>query len=264
MKCFLSTGAFVASVVMLLIMAPGRWLTAETDAVATSANQPIEVLSVKLVSVKANTIDGLEIQIQNTSARPIQYLVIHAEIPGAKGPIRVPVKFGNAPVPTAKAKMELLQPGAKATLAASKDVCERITKDLAALRRVPSSKEIQVTINGAIFADRSAWANGQMNYPDPVNGFRWIAASELARKKSLKADDIFGANISKADYKLKPNSRTCFRLTGFQLQACCDDMFVMSATFVGDPNGNSQPVQDEACCSPGNCCQVDTAGPCSS
>lgn len=262
MKCFLSTSAFVAAVVLLLVLAPNRSLTAETNAIATSSGEPIKVLAVKLNTAKANTIDGLEIQVQNTSTRPIQYLVIHAEIPAGKDPIRVPVKFGNAPVPNSTAKIELLQPGAKATLTASKNLCERLTKDLAATGRVPSSQEIQTMINVAIYADRSAWTNGQMTYPDPDNGWRWIAATELARKKS-QAEDIFGVKFSKADYKKEASSRTCFRFTGSQLQACCDDMFVMSATFTGDPNGHVQPTPNEACCSPGNCCEYDVSGPCS-
>lgn len=263
MKFFLSTSAFVAAVVLLLILAPDRSLTAETNAIATSSNEPIKVLAVKLNTAKTNTIDSLEIQVQNTSTRPIQYLVIHAEVPAGKDPIRVPVKFGNAPVPNSNARLELLQPGAKATLIASKNLCERLTKDLALVKRIPSSEEIQTMINVAIFADRSAWTNGQMNYPDPENDFRWISASELARTKRLQAEEIFGVKFSKANHKTESSKRTCFRFTGGQLQACCDDMFVMSATFTGDPNGHVQPTPNEACCSPGNCCEYDVSGPCS-
>ncbi len=263
MKCFLSTGAFVASVVLLLVLAPSRTFTAEPHAIATSSNEPIKVLGVRINSSKTNTIESLEVQVQNTSNRSIQYLVIHAEIPVAKHPIRVPVKFGNAPVPNSTTKLELLQPGAKVTLNASKNLCDRLTKDLAAIGRVPSSEQIQTTINVAVFADRSAWTNGQINYPDPDNGWRWIAASELTRREKSQTQELFGVKFSKADYKKEANSRTCFRFTGSQLQACCDDMFVMSATFTGDPNGHVQPTTNEACCSPGNCCEYDISGPCS-
>jgi hypothetical protein len=262
MKFFLSTSAFVAAV-LLLLLAPDRSLTAENNAIATSSSEPIKVLAVKLNTARTNTIESLEIQVQNTSTRPIQYLVIHAEVPAGKYPIRVPVKFGNAPVPNSNAKVELLPPGAQATLIASKNLCERLTKDLAATKRIPSSEEIQTTTNVAIFADRSAWTNGQMNYPDPENGFRWISASEIARTKKLQAEEIFGVKFSKANHKTESAKRTCFRFTGGQLQACCDDLFVMSATFTGDPNGTSQPTPNEACCQPGNCCEYDVSGPCS-
>jgi hypothetical protein len=257
MKCFLYTSAFVAAVLVMLILTPNRPLRAEINATATAANEPIKVLSVKLNTSKANTIDGLEMQVQNTSRRPIQYLVIHAEIPSAKDPIRVPVKFGNAPVPETKSKVELLQPGAHATLKASQNLCERLTKDLAG--RIPSSNQIQTMINVAIFADRSAWTNGQMTYPDPENGWRWIAASELARKRA-QAADLF-VKFSKTSYKTE-SAQTCFRYAGSSLQACCDDLFVMSANFTGDPNGHVQATTNEACCSPGNCCEYDVSGPC--
>ncbi len=263
MKCFLSTSAFVAAVVLLLVLAPDRSLTAETNAIATSVNEPIKVLGVKLTTAKPKTIDSLEIQVQNTSTRPIQYLVIHAEIPAAaNAPIRVPVTFGNAPVPNSLAKIELLQPGARTTLIASKNLCERLTKDLASIERIPSADKIQTMTNVTIYADRSAWADGQMNYPDPNNGWRWIAASELARTKNLQ-QEILGVKFSKANHKTASTNGGCFRRTGFQLQACCNDLFVMTATFTGDPNGTVQPVVDEACCSPGNCCEVLTSGPCS-
>jgi len=259
---FFSISAFVASVVLLLVLAPSRSTTAENHAISTSSSEPVKVLAVNLKTSKANTIEGLELQVQNTSPRPIQYLVIHAEIPAGKNPIRVPVKFGNAPVPNSTAKIELLQPRATATLIASRNLCDRLTKDLAAMKRIPTSEGIQTTINAAIFADRSAWTNGEMTYPDPENGWRWIAATELARKKRLEAENFFDVKFSKADYKTE-NSQTCFRFTGSQLQACCDDMFVFSATFTGDPNGNVQPTANEACCSPGNCCEYDVSGPCS-
>ena len=262
MKFFLSTSAFVAAVLLLLV-APDRSLTAETNAIATSSGEPIKVLAVKLNTAKTNTIESLEIQVQNTSTRPIQYLVIHAEVPAGKFPIRVPVTFGNAPVPKSKAKIELLQPGAKATLVASKNLCDRLTKDLASIGRIPSSNEIQTTTNVAIYADRSAWAEGEMNYPDPDNGWRWIAASELARTTKLPAEEILSLKFSKANHKTESSKGGCFRRTGFQLQACCDDLFVMTATFTGDPNGTVQPDVDEACCSPGNCCEVAVSAPCS-
>jgi hypothetical protein len=261
MKFFLSTSAFLAAVVLLLLAAPDRSLTAETNAIATSLSEPIKVLGVKLNTAKANTIEGLEIQVQNTSTRPIQYLVIHAEIPAGKFPVRVPVTFGNAPVPNTNAKVELLQPGAKTTLIASKSLCERLTKDLAATKLIPSSEKIQTTINVAIYADRSAWAEGEMNYPDPQNGFRWLSAAEIARTKTSPAEEILGVKLSKANHKSSTGG--CFRRTGFQLQSCCDDLFLMTATFTGDPNGTVQPGPEEACCSPGNCCEYNVSEPCS-
>jgi hypothetical protein len=263
MKFFLSTGAFVAAVALLLLLAPDRSLTAETNAIATSSSEPVKVLAVKLNTAKANTIDGLEIQVQNTSTRPIQYLVIHAEVPAGKYPIRVPVTFGNAPVPSSKAKMELLQPGAKTTLIASKDLCERLTKDLAATKSIPSSEKIQTTINVAIYADRSAWAEGEMNYPDPQNGFRWISASEIARTKKSQAEKILGVKFSKTHHKTSSSNASCFTRTGFELQPCCDGLFALTGIFMEDLEGTVQPAVDEACCSPGNCCEILVSAPCS-
>ncbi|HKR14606.1 MAG TPA: hypothetical protein VJT15_21240 [Pyrinomonadaceae bacterium] len=262
MKCFLSTSAFVAAVVLLLVLAPDRSLTAETNAIPTSANEPIKVLGVKLTTAKPKTIDSLEVEVQNTSTQSIQYLVIHAEIPG-KFPIRVPVAFGSAPVPTSNAKIELLQPGAKTTLIASKNLCERLTKDLASLERIPASDKIQATINVAVYADRSAWADGEMHYPDPNSGWRWLAASELARTNDSQAEKILGVKFSKANYKAESSKGTCYRRSGFEFEPCCDNLLVKNFFFIADPNGNVQPVPEETCCSPGNCCETVGVRPCS-
>jgi hypothetical protein len=260
MKYFLSTGAFVAAVVVMLIFASDRSLTAATKAIATSSNEPIKVLGINLKTSKASTIEGLELQVQNTSAKPIQYLLVHAVVPGAKSFVRVPLGFGNVPLPNSRAKMELLQPGAKITLAASLAVCESIANGLAEVGRAPSAEEIRATINVAIFSDRSAWANGELNYPDPDNPSAWISGAEVARRKSQGAD-VFGVKFSKASHKAE--SQSCFRYIGGHVEPCCGGLYVFTADFVSDPNGLVQPSPNPACCSfPDDCCEYLTSGDC--
>lgn len=268
MKCFLSTGAFVTSVVMLLILAPGPSVTVETKAIATSSDEPIKVLDLKLktsTANKATRVDGLEMEIQNTSGKPIQYVVVHAVIPGSGSPLRIPLKFGHAPVPNARSgRVEILRPGAKVGLQAAKGLTDRITAQIAS-GRVPSSKDIEAKINIVIFEDKSAWAGGELLYPDLANRHRWNTATELARNSSVNGE-VFGINYSKASYKASAN--TCYRFTHLTMFYCCDDpngpLYVANFNFTGDPNGRVQPNTVESCCPQGSgCCFHDESTGCS-
>ena len=93
MKRFLCTTAFMIALAMLFISGPGQSLTAETNAIA-SGNEPIKVLAVNLnANSQANWLEGLELQIENTSGKTINYLLLHVDVAGTK--IRVPMKFGQ-------------------------------------------------------------------------------------------------------------------------------------------------------------------------
>jgi hypothetical protein len=262
MKRLLCLSAVVAAAAMLLILAPNQSLTAETNTIASSVD-PIRILNVNLKTSGARpVVDGLEIQIQNASAQPIQYLVIHAVFPGSKAPLRVPLKFGNAPVPNSRStKVELLQPNGKFNLLTGKGLCDRLTREIAALGRVPSTAEIQTRINVVVFQDKTAWAGGESFLPDPTNPNLWNAASEIARKSS--GGNALDARYSKASYKT--SSTDCFRIITGNMQYCCDDfddpsrpIFVWNFNFQGDPNGHFQPNQVEACCPQASgCCFYD-------
>jgi hypothetical protein len=262
MKRLLCISAVVVAAAILLILAPNQSLTAETNTNASSGD-PIKVLNVNLKTSGARpVVEGLEIQIQNTSAQPIQYLVVHAVFPGSKDPLRVPLKFGNAPVPNSgSTKVELLQPGAKFNLRIGKGLCDRITREIAALGRVPSTTEIRTKINVVVFNDKTAWAAGETFLPDPNTPGLWNAASELARKSS--SGDSSGATYSKASYT--SSTTDCFKIITGNMQYCCDDfddpsrpIFVWNFNFQGDPNGHFQPNQVQACCPQASgCCFYD-------
>jgi hypothetical protein len=246
MKRFLSTTAFVVSLAMLFILSPNKSLTAESN---SASNEPIKVLGVKLNADKATWLDSLELQIQNTSPKPIKYLLVHAELAGTS--LRVPVNFGQAPGAKTGAA-ELLQPGAKISLKPAKAVCDRMRDQIVASGRTPSSKDFKTSINVVFFEDQSAWKGGYLNYQDPKNPSRWIAAGEESTSVSFL----------KASYKPASNNQTCYRYAGFSLEYCCDSNYVANANFVNDPNGHVQPVEAEACCGSGNCCFYIDIGTC--
>lgn len=266
MKRFLSTSALVAAaaVVMLLVFGPDRSVTAENPLPA-SANQPIRVVGVNFNTSgsksKANWIDGMEVQIENISGKPIQYLLIHADIPltaSAENTVRVPLVYGQAPVLGVKStKVETLRPGAKANLKAPKTICG---KEVTASGRIPSPKEVQTSINIVIFEDRMAWMAGKLNYPDPANPLHWIAAEELVRNRLNSA---LGMNYVKTSYNSDANLQSCFVFTGLTIEACCDGIYAGNASFVSDPFGNVRPNEAEFCCSPGNCCTYTEVADCS-
>ena len=243
MKRFLCTTTFVVSLAMLFILSPTQSLTAEN----TASNQPIKVLGIKINPTGPQTtwVDGLELQIENTSRKSIGYLLLHIDLRGTG--VRVPVTFGAPPSDKAT---EQLASGAKITLKPAKAVCDRMKEQ--ARNRIPLTSDLQTNINVVVFSDRSAWKGGYINYPDPKNSSRWIAA-----------EDTTTSNFVKANFK--PNSKTndCFRYGGFTLQYCCDSNYVASANFISDPNGHSQPQEAEACCYPGNCCSYTDIAPCS-
>jgi hypothetical protein len=246
MKRFLSTTAFVVSLAMLFILSPKQSLTAESDA---ASNQPIKVVGVKLDADKqAKWLETLELQIENTSGRSIKYLLVHAELPGMS--LRVPMNFGEAPG-AKTGGTELLQPGAKLSLKPAKAVCDRMKEQIVGSGRVPSPRDFRMAINVVFFADNSAWKGGYLNYPDPANPSRWIAAEATTK-----------VNFLKASYKPTSNSQTCYRYTGFNLQFCCDSNFVANANFANDPNGHVQPTEAEACCGSGDCCIYTDIAPC--
>ncbi|HKV34189.1 MAG TPA: hypothetical protein VJP89_07710 [Pyrinomonadaceae bacterium] len=247
MKRFLCTSAFMIALAMLFILGPGKSLTAETNAIA-SANEPIKVLAVNLnANSQANWLEGLELQIENTSGKTINYLLLHVDVAGTK--IRVPMKFGQ-PVGAKTSEAQILQAGAKVSLKPVKAVCDQMRQEIVA-GRVPSPKDLKTNINVVMFSDNSAWKGGHLNYPDPLNRSRWIVAEDPSTVKFVKTS-------------FKPDSgmQQCYRYTGFSLEFCCDSNYVASANFSPDANGHVQPVEAEACCGSGNCCIYTDIGTC--
>jgi hypothetical protein len=250
MKRFLSTTAFVSVLAMLFLLGPNQSLTAEMNSVA-AAHQPIKVLNVRLNSQT----NSLEVQIENTSQKPINYSLIHVEIAGADGQqLKVPVIFGQPPGANT-GEAEVLKAGAKISLNAGNAVCDRLREQIAS-GRVPPPKQFQTSINVVIFGDKSAWKGGELYYPDPTKPLQWIAAEELTRK------DLLGSQFAKVTYKTESNLQQCYRSTGFNLQFCCDSNFVANSHFSPDPNGHVQPHDAEACCGDGSCCNYTDIASC--
>ena len=269
MKRYLYISSCVVCFSLLLAIGHDHALTANKPS-TTPSNQPLKVLGVKLNTAKsqpkASWLDGLEVELENTSGKTISYFVVYVEVPVVpeKAPLRIPFQFGQAPVPNAKSgKFEVFQPGAKLNLIASKSVCDGIRKNLVNSGRVPASaKDIQTDIDFVIFQDKTAWSDGQLHYPEPASPMRWITAEEVARRNSLENRAI-AMTYSKASYKSSSRPQTCFRHIGFEMIPCCGELYVGSKLFTDDPNGHSQPNLVEACCSPGDCCSYYEVQGCS-
>ena len=263
MKRFLCLIFVVVSMLFALGLDPS--LTANDPAIG-STNQPIKVLNVRLdaTNPQSQWLEGLEVQIENISGKPIQYLVMHIELPvgTAAGELaRVPLAYGQVFPDSKSGKVEVFQPGARLTLRASKTDCERI-KQLVASGVVPSSKKIQPNLHVVMFADKTSWMAGRLHYQDPVNPKKWIAAEELVRSETPVSEPL-SMSFLKASFKPSAKSQTCFRYAGFSWEPCCGDLYVGHANFFEDPTGNVHPNTVEACCSPsqgGGCCFYDEIG----
>jgi len=269
MKRFLSLIFVVVSMLLTLGLAPS--LTANDPAIG-STNQPIKVLDVKLgatnpQSQKVSWLEGLEVQIENISSKPIQYLVMHVElrVGTAAGDVaRVPLAYGQVFADSKSGKVEVFQPGARLTLRASKIDCERI-RQLVASGFVPSPKKIQPNLHVAVFADRTSWMAGRLHYQDPVNPNKWIAAEELVRSET-PVNELFGMSFLKASFKPSSKSQTCYRYVGYHWEFCCynsigSEIYAGTVDFVEDPTGNVHPQTVEDCCGIfQGCCTYDEVG----
>lgn len=263
MKRFLCLIFVVVS--MLLTLGLDRSLTANDHAIG-STNQPIKVLEVKLgatssQSKKAGWLEGLEVQIENISGKPIQYLVMHLELRAGTA-ARVPLTYGQVFADANSGKVEAFQPGARLTLRASKIACERI-EQLVASGFVPSPKEVQPNLHVVMFADKTSWMAGRLHYQDPVNPKKWIAVEELVRSET-PVSEPFGMNFLKAGFKPSFKSETCFRYVGFHWEECCgippQIIYVGDTDFVEDPTGDVHPNTVQDCCSQSNgggCCNYE-------
>jgi hypothetical protein len=266
MKIFLPLIFVGVSVLLTLSVEPS---TAVNDSSLGGIKSPIKVLDVKLTntqSQKDSWLGGLEIQIENTSGKPIQYLMMYAELPdGTSSGSRVPLPLAYGQVfPDSKSgKVEFFQPGARLTLRATKIQCERIKK-LVASGAVPSAKELQTNIQVVLFADRTSWADGKLHYPDPVDPKKWIVAEEVVRSET-RASELFGVGFQKASLVSSAKTETCYRYAGFYYEYCCVDetsipgqphnIYMINAVMTEDPTGNKHPNTQQPCC-PGtsDCC----------
>ena len=256
MKHFLCTTAFVAVLAMLFLLGSNESLTAETNTI-TSTNQPIKVLGVRLNRANAqnNWLDGMEVQIENTSQKSINYLLLHVEVTAPGGQrLKVPVTFGQPPG-AKTGDTNVLQSGAKINLKAAKTVCDRLRGQVAS-GSAPAPKDFQTSINVVIFGDKSAWRGGQLHFQDPANPLNWIAVDELTRK------DASAITFAKTSFGSGSTIQQCYRSTGFNLQWCCDSNYVANSHFSADPNGHVQPADAEACCGDGTCCNYTDIASC--
>ena len=181
MKPYFYISCGVVCLSLLIAMGNHQALTAKNSP-TLSSNQPLKVLGVKLNTAKsqpkdkstaeASWLDGLEVEIENTSGKPIRYLVLHVELSTVafdETPLKIPFLFGQAPVPNTKSG-KFARPWnnrrQKLNLTASKSVCDEMRKQLLESGRVPaSSKDIQTDINVVIFEDKTAWSDGELTLP---------------------------------------------------------------------------------------------------
>jgi hypothetical protein len=277
MKHFFSSSVLALSITLLFVLAPDRSLTATSPEIGP-VKSPITVLAVQLNATEpqtndrsaqhATSLEGLEVEIENTSGKPIQYLVVHAEIPIGPGEtVKLPMVYGQPFPSDAKTdKTESLQPGSKLILRAAKNICERARKQLAAKSVALTEKQVHPNVHLVLFQDRTSWMAGRLHVPDPANAKHWIAVEELARTQSPVSE----LGFSKASYKPAGTSQQqCYRYTGFDIIFCCSDdtgpYLAGTAEFAPDPNGHVHPNNVTICCpqDPTACCAIDEiAGGC--
>ena len=202
---------FLAGCLILFCAALALWVAPRRTAIMASGitsplAEPIKVtpLALSADGRLAASDDWLErpvVQVENTSGRPIRYLVVEVSFPGAESSGQQPLFLlahgqapGRKPAPKAAGA---LQPGAKVNLTVSQNGCSGARSPLQAGTGRPSSGSRPTSqINAVVFEDGTAWVGGMLYVADSSNPRRWNpvgagpghgASSPEPRVRAMKA-----------------------------------------------------------------------------
>lgn len=210
------------------------------------------------------------VQVENTSGKAIEYLVVEISFPGAHS-LRGDPPFmlaygqtsGQEPLPKlAKA----LQPGAKVELSVELNACEAVKSRLLASATQLSGSRVNTRINGVVFTDGTAWFDGVLHVADPHNPSRWNVIGEGSGRADSNNSLLF--NTVKAGYSfapiLAPRRAPCWKRIGTQWVDCCGGLRAASAILVQVWGGLFEPFVMSFDCGDGTSCEYIKQVGCSS
>jgi hypothetical protein len=204
------------------------------------------------------------VQVENTSANAIEYLVIEVSFPGIEsGPLML--GYGQTPGHKSFLKVtEPLQPGKKVSLSVSRNTCDAVQSRLLASGISPASGSgVSARINAVVFTNKTAWFDGLLHVPEPNNPLQWNVA-QPTRADASSATPLF--NFVRAGYRLNLNPRSspapCWKRIGTEWRDCCG-LQVASAILANVWGGILEPFPMSSQCEDGSYCEWIKAVGCS-
>lgn len=240
----------------------------ETKRLDSGIAQPIKVTAITL-----NTGRWLTqplVQVENTSANAIQYLVIEIGLPSPKptgnGPFMLAYgqTLGGKPLSN---KVDALQPGMKISLSVSRNACDTVKSDLLAsgIRPRPGS-HVSTRINAVVFTNGTAWFDGLLHVADPNNPLRWNVVDKHSDHVDLSSA-IPLLKFMQASYTVSynptPRPAPCWKRLGTQWVDCCG-LQIASAIMVQVWGGLFEPLPMSNDCGDGTSCEWIKQVSCSS
>ena len=223
--------------------------------------EPIKVTTPPISARNRSWITQPIVQIENTSKKPIEYLMIEATLPGVKAPFML--AYGLIPGKPATNSAGPIKPGAKIDLTVDHHACEWTTKRLLEIDpRSLAGKQAATRINGVVFNDQTAWFDGLPHVMEPNNPLRWNVVGDTTALE-MNSSPVF--SFLKAGYRrsnsFAPEPQMCWKRMGTQFVDCCGFQQA-SAILVQVFGGIYQPEPMSSECSPGVFCEWTKAVGC--
>lgn len=143
---------------------------------------PIKITPLSL-NTKKTWLAKPVIEVENTSRKPIEYLVIEITLPrdaATKEIAPFMLVYGQTPGRESNL-VPALQPGAKISLSVNKNACDWVKSQLSAIRPMVGSRT-NTRINAVVFGDKTAWFDGLLHNQDPINPSRWLVMRNSAQR----------------------------------------------------------------------------------
>ncbi len=201
------------------------------------------------------------VQVENTSANAIEYLVIEVSFPGIEsGPLML--GYGQTPGHKSFLKVtEPLQPGKKVSLSVSRNTCDAVQSRLLASGISPASGSgVSARINAVVFTNKTAWFDGLLHVPDVNDPLRWKVVENLDHAGLSGSSPLF--NFMPAAFRPKLTPAPCWKRIGTEWRDCCG-LQVASAILVNVWGGILEPFPMSTQCEDGSFCEWIKAVGCS-
>jgi hypothetical protein len=194
------------------------------------------------------------VQVENTSGKIIQYMVIEISLPDAKpttsGPLML--AYGQPPGKSLPNVIEQLQPGKKVGLSIDGNACDTVKAHLLNSGiRLPAGSRVSTRINAVVFANGTAWFDGLLHVADPKDSRRWLVAKNLDHAGLFNNGPLF----SFMPATFRPKTELCWDRIGTEWVDCCPGLQIASAIMVQVFGGVFEPFPMLHECGDGTFCE---------
>ena len=196
------------------------------------------------------------VQVENTSGKIIQYMVIELIHPDVKPTTNAPLMlaYGQAPGKTSPTMIESLQPGMKVDLSIDRNTCDSVKAQLLKSGIRPTAgSHVSTRINAVVFANGTAWFDGLMHVADPNDPMRWNVVENSGSAGLSSANSLF--SFTPVAFRPKRTPELCWKRVGTQWVDCCPGLQIASAIMVQVFGGIFEPFPMIHECGDGSSCE---------